>query len=63
MQKHGPGKILYKKTGNTFEGQFDKDLKDGVGYEFKSDGKVYCGQFKQDIEEGVGEYLNKKDID
>ena len=63
MQKHGPGKIFYKKTGTTFEGQFDKDLKDGVGYEFKSDGRVYCGQFKHDLEEGVGEFLNKKDID
>ena len=46
-----------KATNSTFEGEFNKDMKEGVGYYFLDDGRVYCGQFKQDNEEGVGEYL------
>ena len=48
----------YAATGKVFEGQFNKDQKEGVGYFFNPDGKVYCGTFRNDIEEGVGEFLN-----
>ena len=49
--------------GRKFEGQFEKDLKEGVGYYFKDGGRVYCGQFRQDHEEGIGEMLFEKDIE
>lgn len=46
-----------------FEGQYDNDKRDGVGYLYLRDGRVYCGQFRNDLEEGIGEYLNtSKDI-
>jgi hypothetical protein len=52
--------MTYPKTGEFFEGQFDKDLKEGVGYFYSPNGKIYCGQYRQDHEEGVGEYLSQK---
>lgn len=46
-----------------FEGQYDNDKRDGVGYLYLKDGRVYCGLFRNDQEEGIGEYLNtNKDI-
>jgi len=57
IAKQGPGHFYCKATNSTFEGEFNKDMKEGVGYYFLEDGRVYCGQFKQDNEEGVGEYL------
>ena len=59
MQRQGSGKMVWPQTGDYFEGQFDKDLKEGVGYLY-SKGKIYCGQYRQDQEEGVGEYLTTK---
>lgn len=61
--KQGAGHLYSKATNKVFEGEFNKDMKEGVGYYFLDDGRVYCGQFKQDHEEGVGEYLNEKDIE
>lgn len=53
----------YAASGKIFEGMFNKDQKDGVGYYFNPNGRVYCGTFRNDNEEGVGEYLNEKDIE
>jgi len=41
-----------------FDGNFEKDLKEGVGYFHYTDRRVYCGQYRNDCEEGVGEYIN-----
>jgi hypothetical protein len=63
MLKQGAGHLYSHATKKVFEGEFNKDMKEGVGYYFLEDGRVYCGQFKQDNEEGVGEYLREKDIE
>ena len=47
--------MVYPETGEFYECQWDKDLKEGVGYYFEPNGKIYCGQYRQDVEEGVGE--------
>ena len=52
--------MVYPETGEFYECQWDKDLKEGVGYYFEPNGKIYCGQYRQDVEEGVGEYLTSK---
>ena len=61
--KQGAGRLYSQATNKVFEGEFNKDMKEGVGYYFLEDGRVYCGQFKQDNEEGIGEYLREKDIE
>tara|TARA_B110000285_G_C15133079_1_gene624980 strand:+ start:3554 stop:3826 length:273 start_codon:yes stop_codon:yes gene_type:complete len=63
MMKQGAGRLFSQATNKVFEGEFNKDMKEGVGYYFLEDGRVYCGQFKQDNEEGIGEYLREKDIE
>jgi hypothetical protein len=63
LTRQGAGRLEQFSSGKVFEGEFNKDLKEGIGYYFDNNGKVYCGQFKQDREEGVGEYLFEKDIE
>jgi hypothetical protein len=63
LTKQGAGCLYQKASNKTFEGEFNKDMKEGIGYYFLDDGRVYCGQFKQDHEEGVGEFLNEKQIE
>ena len=64
MARSGAGRMEYadsSKNGRAFEGQFEQDKREGIGYHFLSDGRVYCGQFRNDLEEGLGEYLNTSD--
>ena len=60
MTRQGSGRMVYPDTQEIFECQWDKDLKEGVGYYYSPNGKIYCGQFRGDNEEGVGEYLTQK---
>ena len=47
-----------------FEGQFEGDKRDGVGFMYLRDGRVYSGLYRADLEEGIGEFLNSsKDVD
>ena len=56
--RSGRGRLVSKTW--TFDGTFEKDLKEGAGFLLHKDGRIYCGQYKQDQEEGHGEYLTGK---
>ena len=43
LTRQGPGRLEHAGTGKVFEGEFNKDLKEGIGYYFHDDGRVYCG--------------------
>ena len=43
MVRQGAGRMVYPETGEFYECQWDKDLKEGVGYHFEPNGKIYCG--------------------
>jgi len=43
MVRQGAGRMVYPETGEFYECQWDKDLKEGVGYYFEPNGKIYCG--------------------
>ena len=65
MMKVGAGRIEYKDQPNgvtSFEGTFEKDLRDGIGYQYYSDGRVYCGQFRHGAEEGIGEFTHANKV-
>ena len=52
--------MVYPESGEIFEGIFDKDMREGVGYQYHPNGTIYCGQYRQDNEEGLGEFLIEK---
>lgn len=65
LARTGPGRMEYADPGpgkaRLFEGQFEQDKRDGVGFRYLDDGRVYCGQFRNGLEEGLGEYLNQSE--
>ena len=54
--KQGRGKLIYLKTGNIYDGNFDMESIDGYGiYQWKN-GDEYIGNFKNGLFEGEGRY-------
>ena len=57
-KRHGKGIIKYK-TGRQYEGYWDRDLRDGKGFERYPNGNTYFGQFKYGKAHGKGVYTWK----
>jgi len=56
-KKNGKGKMIYKITGDIYEGDYKNDLFDGNGhYIWKTTGQEYNGEYKNGLMHGKGLY-------
>ena len=54
-KKNGKGKMIYKLTGDMYEGDYKNDLFDGKGnYIWKATGQKYSGDYKNGLMHGNG---------
>ena len=54
-KKNGKGKMIYKLSGDIYEGDYKNDLFDGQGhYIWKTSGQQYTGDYKNGLMEGKG---------
>ena len=54
-KKNGKGKMIYKLTGDIYEGDYKNDLFDGKGnYIWKATGQKYTGDYKNGLMHGNG---------
>ena len=54
-KKNGKGKMIYKLTGDIYEGDYKNDLFDGKGnYIWKATGQKYSGDYKNGLMHGNG---------
>ena len=54
-KKNGKGKMIYKLTGDAYEGDYKNDLFDGKGhYIWKASGQQYDGDYKNWLMHGKG---------
>ena len=56
-KKYGKGKMIYKISGDIYEGEYKDDLFDGNGhYIWKATGQEYKGEYKKGVMHGKGLY-------
>jgi hypothetical protein len=55
-ERHGHGKFVVAKTGSSYEGSWEKDVRHGFGVYKWSNGDVYRGHFVKHNREGYGVY-------
>jgi hypothetical protein len=54
-KKNGKGKMIYKISGDIYEGEYKDDLFDGQGhYIWKANGQEYQGEYKEGLMHGKG---------
>ena len=54
-KKNGKGKMIYKISGDIYEGEYKDDLFDGQGhYIWKTNGQEYQGEYKEGLMHGKG---------
>jgi len=54
LQRHGQGKMLFKKSGTIYEGSFVENKREGYGTIFYTDGGRYEGEWRNDMPNGRG---------
>lgn len=55
--RHGPGKLIEVAANVTYEGEFNRNEKEGRGVQTNADGDVYEGEFANGKPNGRGTYL------
>ena len=62
MVRHGYGLQLYNGSRNAdgiltkYEGNWDRNMKQGQGFAVYADGSTYKGKFKKDVKDGIGTF-------
>ena len=58
--RQGKGKYTSKTSGGKYEGEYNKDLKEGKGKYSWSNGDWYEGEWKDGVRHGHGVYVWKE---
>lgn len=53
---HGFGIYRFQDDNAVYEGEFDSDLREGIGIEIWRDGSRYAGEFRKSMKDGYGEH-------